>query len=253
MSTAREKTDLEYWERIWTVDPRRALPSRFDAGNCNLQRLLRRHVVAGMRYLEIGCAPGRLLAWVALRLGARVAGLDYSPAGIEAAGRILASLGIVADLRCEDVFASTFGPNSFDVVASFGLIEHFDDPRPVVEKHVELLRAGGTALIAIPHYGGIYGRLQRYFNPENLAIHNLTIMRPERLLKVVHSMPRQKVRSYAAGRIAPGLVSFEKRWPRVLAKATERAVNVAGLLQPFDVSAVCPLLVLEISVPDGKR
>lgn len=247
MSTAQEKTELEYWDRVWEADPLRALPSRFDVGSRNLQRLLRRFVSPSTRYLEIGCAPGRLLAWVALRLGAQVAGLDYSPAGIDAARRIFERLGLAADLRCEDVFGTTFVPGAFDVVASFGLIEHFDDPRPVVERHVDLLGPGGTALIVIPHYSGIYGWLQRRFYPENLTIHNLAIMRPDRLLELVPSLPFLKARSYAAGRIAPGLVNFEKRWSRVVAKTAERSLALAGCAQPFDIPGLCPLLVLQIT------
>lgn len=247
MSVAREKTELEYWDRIWEADPLRALPSRFDVGSRNLQRLLRRFLAPNARYLEIGCAPGRLLAWVALRLGARVAGLDYSPAGIEAARRIFDRLDLTADLRCEDVFSNTFTPGSFDVVASFGLIEHFDDPRPVVERHVNLVGPGGTALIVVPNYGGIYGRLQRHFYPENLAIHNLAIMRLDRLLELVPPQPSVRADSYAAGRIAPGLVSFEQRWPRFLAKTAERSLALAGYLQPCDVVGFRPLLILQIT------
>lgn len=200
-----------------------------------------------MRYLEIGCAPGRLLAWVAVERKAEVSGLDYSEAGIAAAERLFQSLGIPVDLRCEDVFANSFLPASFDVVTSFGLIEHFDNPRLVVEKHLELVQPGGVALIVIPNYRSIYGRLQRHFDPENLAIHNLQIMRPEQLVRLVPQSMVTDAQSYPAGRVAPGLVNFDKRWPRVVAKIIERTVNLAGSLQPFDVPMLSPLLVLQVA------
>jgi hypothetical protein len=38
--------------------------------------------------------------------------------------------------------------------------------------YLGLLKPGGKALIIIPNYGVIYGRLQQYFDPENLALHN---------------------------------------------------------------------------------
>lgn len=199
-----------------------------------------------MRYLEIGCAPGRFLAWVAVELGARVSGLDYSPTGLAAAKRVLDEIGVAADLRCEDVLQNSFEPWSFDIITSFGLIEHFDNPSPVVEKYLELVAAGGTALIVIPDYSGVYGRLQRLFDPENLDIHNLAIMRRDALLGLIPDQGGADIRSYAIGRIVPGLINFEKRWPQGLAKTAARLLNAVGCVQPFDLPGLCPLLVLEI-------
>lgn len=246
MNRHDEKAPREHWERVWEVDSRDVLPSWLDVGSKNLQRILRRHVMPGMRYLEIGCAPGRLLAWVALRLGAEVAGLDYSAVGLAAAQRLFQGLGIAADLRCENVFTNSFGPGSFDVVGSFGLIEHFDDPRPVVDEHIKLVRPGGVALIVVPNYRGIYGRLQHYFDPENLRIHNLHIMSREQLLKLAPIGGFAEVQAYSSGRVAPGLINFAQRWPSVFAKAAERMINVVGTIQPLEVPMLCPLLVLQI-------
>ncbi|MGA9032936.1 MAG: class I SAM-dependent methyltransferase [Sulfuricaulis sp.] len=246
MKSHDEKAPREHWERVWEVDTRDVLPSWFDVGSRNLQRILRRHVAPGMRYLEIGCAPGRLLAWVALRLGAEVAGLDYSAVGLAAAQRLFQGAGIVADLRCENVFTNSFEPGSFDIVSSFGLIEHFDDPRPVVDEHVKLVRPGGVAMIVVPNYRGIYGRLQRHFDPENLRIHNLNIMSCEQLLKLVPTGEIAEAQAYSSGRVAPGLISFARQWPSVLAKAAERMINVVGSIQPFEIPMISPLLVLQV-------
>ncbi len=246
MNPHDEKAPREHWEHVWEVDARDVLPSWLDVGSRNLQRILRRHVGSGMRYLEIGCAPGRLLAWVALRLRAEVAGLDYSAVGLAAAQRLFQGLGIAADLRCENVFTNSFDPGSFDVVSSFGLIEHFDDPRPVVDEHVKLVRPGGVALIVVPNYRGIYGRLQRYFNPENLRIHNLHIMSREQLLKLAPTGGSAEAQAYSSGHVAPGLINFAKRWPSAFAKTTERIINVVGSIQPLEVPMLCPLLVLQI-------
>jgi 2-polyprenyl-3-methyl-5-hydroxy-6-metoxy-1,4-benzoquinol methylase len=247
MSLSDKKTTRAHWENVWRRDPRTALLSWLDVGSRNLQRLLRRHVRPGMRYLEIGCAPGRLLAWVAVKLQADVSGLDYSPTGCKAARETLLRLGVAADLRCEDVFENSFNRGSFDVVASFGLIEHFDDPMPVVQRHIELLRSGGVALVVVPNYRGLYGRLQGRFDPKNLEIHNLDIMERNHLLALIPPGTAAFARSYAIGRVAPGLINFDKRWHPSIAKAAERLLNLLGTVQPFDFSPLCPLLVLEIT------
>src|SRR6266851_3138519 len=114
--------------------------------------------------------------FAAVALRAQVSGLDYSVTGVDAAKRFVSSLHVQADIRQEDIFHHSFRESSFDVVGSFGLIEHFDDPREIIRKHVQLVRPGGIALIVIPDYLGVYGRWQRYFDPENLEIHNTKIM-----------------------------------------------------------------------------
>ena len=50
------------------------------------------------------------------------------------------------DLRVEDFLQTTFPVRSFDLVCSLDVIEHFEDPRPMVRKHVELLKLGGKAI-----------------------------------------------------------------------------------------------------------
>lgn len=240
------KTTAAHWERIWGESSWRRLPSMLDVSARNIKRILKMYVKPGMRYLEIGCAPGRLLAWVSLDRRAQVAGLDYSHVGISAAKELFRALDLDGDLRCEDLFHSTFEPDSFDVVASFGLVEHFDDAVPVVRKHVALTKPGGLSVVVVPNYRGMYAVLQRFFYPENLAIHNLTIMEPRAFEALTPLDLVAQSRVYQAGRLAPGLVAFERRLPKMLAKILTHTINVAGHLQPFDVSALCPLLVLEM-------
>ena len=55
------------------------------------------------------------------------------------------TLGIEADLHCEDVFGNCFEPESLDLVYSCGVIKHFNDPREIVREHVTLLKPGGKA------------------------------------------------------------------------------------------------------------
>ena len=244
--TGGAKATAEHWENTWSSPPRFRLPSRLWIGVADMQAILRAHVKPGMSVLEIGCAPGKTLAWVDKRLRARVAGLDYSERGLAYTRELFRRLAIDGDLRREDVFATTFPPGSFDVVYSCGVIEHFEDPREIVRRHVMLAKPGGTALITIPNYGGLYGRLRKRFDPENLEIHNLAIMNPRALAALT---PRDLVdtsRAYPAGRLSPWLIRLERRWPRRLARATRFFLNGVALLQPVRIRRLCPMLVLEI-------
>jgi 2-polyprenyl-3-methyl-5-hydroxy-6-metoxy-1,4-benzoquinol methylase len=222
------------------------LPSGLNVAVGDLQRLLRRHVRANQKYLEIGCAPGKMLCWVAGVLGADVAGLDFSARGFDQTRRLFEGLGLRADLRCEDFFSTTFQSGTFDVVCSFGFIEHFDDPRDAVRRHALLLKPGGLALIAVPNYGGIYGVLQKYFDPPNLELHNLGIMTTTTLARLAPGDLVTNTRAYREGRVSPWLVSFQKKWPSSMAKGVTYSLNAIGLLQPLKIGAVCPMLVLEM-------
>ncbi len=71
-----------------------------------------------MQILEIGCAPGKLLSWVAAVLKANVSGLDYSKPGMEFAAQLFNKLNLKGDLHCEDVFAQSFPDEYFAVVYS---------------------------------------------------------------------------------------------------------------------------------------
>ncbi len=246
MEETGPKTDVAYWEGQYGRPPRMRLPSSLWVGTKNFKRLLAREVAPGARVLEIGFAPGKYLAWVAKVLGARVAGVDFAENGIATARRLFSALGIEGDLRHEDVFQTTFPPGSFDLVYSLGVIEHFDDPRPLVRIHASLLAPGGTALIAIPNYRGLYGSIQRRFDVASLAIHNLDIMTVDALADLAPRDLVSRVEVYRFGRLLPGLISFHRRWPAPAAAAAVAALNLAGLMQPFDVGALCPWLVLHM-------
>lgn len=240
------RTTVGHWEGVWQPQPRPSLPSSLNVTTRNLQRLLRSHVPAGARFLEIGCAPGKLLAWVAARLHAQVSGLDYSSVGIERTRTLFEALNLQADLRHEDVFTTSFAAGSFDVVYSAGVIEHFDDPRLIIARHVDLLASRGLALVAIPNYGGIYGRLQARLDPENLAIHNTSIMTPAALRALAPLGEGLEVRACYWGRLAPWLLSLERAMPRQIAWGLSLFINGVGILQPRDLRLLAPLIILTI-------
>ena len=106
MPPTNELTTVEHWDQVWSDDIRLRLPSPWLISTRNLQKVIRGHVRPGDRFLEIGCAPGKLLSWVAAELRAEVAGLDYSPRGLATAKRLFSTLQLSADFRCEDLRAT---------------------------------------------------------------------------------------------------------------------------------------------------
>jgi 2-polyprenyl-3-methyl-5-hydroxy-6-metoxy-1,4-benzoquinol methylase len=243
-SRENARTSSEYWGDVWTRPPRPRLPSRLNVSTRNLQSVLRPHVRSGDRVLEIGCAPGKHLAWVASRLGADIAGIDYAAPGVAFTRHLMEQLGITADIRCESLEETSFAGGSFDVVYSAGVIEHFDDPTPIVRRHVELVRPGGTCVITIPNYGRLYGRIQGWLDPENLSIHNTAIMEPAVLAELAPKDLCAAIEVSHAGRLDPSLLSVEQRLPRLIASAYFAVGQLAGALQLISVRTLAPMLVL---------
>jgi len=135
----------------------------------------------GLSVVEIGSAPGEFLVRFAKTFGAEPYGLEYARNGAERNRQIFAENGfnprnvIEADFFSEDLSADL--TERFDIVISRGFIEHFEDVDAVVSRHVELLRPGGLLFVLIPNLLGVYHPWTRLFNPQQLPMHNLELMK----------------------------------------------------------------------------
>lgn len=94
------------------------------------------------RTLEVGCGSGRLSCFLA-RQGLRTVCLDFSLPALEAARRNYAALRAAGRFVAGDGFGLPFRDGAFAVVLSTGLLEHFEDPSPIVREMARVLRPGG--------------------------------------------------------------------------------------------------------------
>jgi len=175
-------TDTAFWEGYWgkftlpdAVDQTRS----FDRNLANaLGELLKD---AQGPVLEVGCAPGRWLAWIATKLSVPVAGIEFTADGVAATRRNLQMLGVDrADIRHGDFLQLTPTP-TYNVVLSLGFVEHFTDVQSVICRHAEWARPGGTVIIGVPNFRGLHGWMQSALDQEILYRHNLEIMDLSRL------------------------------------------------------------------------
>ena len=193
--------------------------------------------------------PGKYLALLAAEFGVEVAGLDYSTVGIATCKKLFETLGLNADFRCEDLFSTTFEDENFDIVYSKGVIEHFRDPTEVVEVHHRLLKRGGRAIITVPNYGGIYGKLQRWAEPENMNmnVHNMDIVNTGALSKLISRRSTAQINSYPWGFMSCGLVNWRRKLPGPVAQLLTGTLRLASLVQPFQIDWLAASLVLEFT------
>ena len=135
---------------------------------------------AGLKAVEVGSAPGTFLVDLARRFSVDPYGIEYAPAGVAMNREVFRQHGVPADhLIDEDFFSDRLHARyreSFDIVVSRGFIEHFDDPRDAVERHLNLLKPGGTLIVEIPNLRGLNYAIQRLLDRRLLEVHNLSIM-----------------------------------------------------------------------------
>lgn len=247
------KTGTSYWDNEYKFLPRNKLKSQFWVGTRDYYNLLSRFITPHSKVLDIGCAPGKTLAWAAKIKKAEVTGVDYSKNGIEISRWLFEQMKLKGVFLCEDIFRTTLPEKTFDLVISSGLIEHFNDPTEVIDIHIKLAKPGGVVLITIPNYGGIYGKLQHFFNPDNLRLHNLNMMSTEALKRIAaKNKYSQNIKTCTWGSTHPFLIHFAKKINSKIAWALNITWNCIGWLQPIHVSFLAPLFVLEIHRLDVK-
>ncbi|QDU38528.1 bifunctional 3-demethylubiquinone-9 3-methyltransferase/ 2-octaprenyl-6-hydroxy phenol methylase [Maioricimonas rarisocia] len=140
-----------------------------------LHRFLQQHLPRrpDARLLELGCHPGRYLWYFHTYFGYEVEGVEYVAPAAELTHQALKAHDIEVPIHAADLF--DFQPDSdelFDVVCSFGVVEHFADVEPVIRRHGELARPGGLVVIAIPNHAGVNGTVLKWIQPEVYAVHN---------------------------------------------------------------------------------
>jgi 2-polyprenyl-3-methyl-5-hydroxy-6-metoxy-1,4-benzoquinol methylase len=188
-----DKAGKDFWERAWKESPFGKYQGieKYLAINKKLDKLFKNFLEkCDKKILEIGCAKAKQLIYFAKEFGYEVYGVDYSEKGVKIAKENLRIAGVKGTIFCEDIFQTTLEKESFDIVYSMGLIEHFEDPAEIIEAHIKLLKKGGVLIITIPNYkDSLYFTLLKILGKEKrlLETHNLSIMDKKKLNELLQS------------------------------------------------------------------
>jgi 2-polyprenyl-3-methyl-5-hydroxy-6-metoxy-1,4-benzoquinol methylase len=176
-----DKAGKGYWDNKWaTKRIAGAMGPCLEGLNGYVNRGFHRYFSAvfsgaetrGMRLLEIGCARSEWLPYFAKEFGFKVYGLDYSEIGCEQTRQILSKAGVRGEVVCADLFSP---PDSmlrtFDIVVSFGVVEHFEDTVACIQALSRFLKPDGLMLTNIPNLVGLGGAAQKILNRPVFDIH----------------------------------------------------------------------------------
>jgi SAM-dependent methyltransferase len=177
-------SDKDYWSDKYVV-PESAFPRPVDVSDRSLKNYFRRYqhreikerlrqlgLGPGSRLIEVGCGGSVWLPYFAREHGFEVSGLDYSEQGCAAAEHVLNREGVKAEVICGDMFDPPTGlAGTFDMVISYGVVEHFTDTAAAVRACASFVRPGGTVMTVIPNLAGLSGVGLKYFNRPVYDIH----------------------------------------------------------------------------------
>jgi 2-polyprenyl-3-methyl-5-hydroxy-6-metoxy-1,4-benzoquinol methylase len=178
-----DKAGKAYWnkaERNMNVEFRAFTPQSGVRGfgrrmKCNVfEKIFRGVVGSDKKLLELGCGGSAYLPYFARRFGFTVYGIDYSERGCDLAREMCDANAVTAQIFCTDFFeAPSELLGQFDVVVSFGVVEHFTDTATTLSRFAEFLRPGGLMLTIVPNMSGLCGACQKFFSRDIFAIHEV--------------------------------------------------------------------------------
>ncbi|MBN7797786.1 class I SAM-dependent methyltransferase [Parahaliea mediterranea] len=173
-------SEKEQWENRWQAAGK---PQFFMPVNKPIfrerHRLFQKYLPqgSGRRCLEVGAYPGTYLKYFNEFYDYEPWGVEYVEACARSAESNLRNLGVPATILAKDFFelevSESPDEKGWDLTVSFGFVEHFEDARVPIAKHIELTKLGGYVVISIPNHSSLNGNVLKLTDAEKWAQHNL--------------------------------------------------------------------------------
>lgn len=176
--TQLDKAGADYWNANWS---KTEFPKLFDENDHSLDNYVNlqlhayfKNLLKGKKIniLEIGCANSIWLIYFHQYFNAAIYGLDYSEVGCQKSRTLLNHYNIPGEIYCADLFSPPSDLlKKFDLVVSFGVVEHFQDTAHCLKSCAAFVKPGGTLLTLIPNIPSIIGFIQKYVDRSVYDIH----------------------------------------------------------------------------------
>lgn len=188
MTTETQTTELkvdkageEYWTQFWknfTLPP----PINIHSSNVNeypnriLHKLFKKAFsgldTSGKKILEIGCGNSVFLTYFKKEFGFDIYGLDYSEFGCKQTEKIFERDQVDGKVILADAFQPPLDYiEKFDVVCSFGVVEHFENTAATLKAFSKFVKPGGILISTMPNFKGATGTLHKLLNKPVYDVH----------------------------------------------------------------------------------
>jgi trans-aconitate methyltransferase len=162
----------DYWENVKRVN---AAPPQ----HVLFEDLFFRYIktaTPGQTAIEVGCVPGTFLAFISKHFGFFPEGVDFAQSSRDVTTQTLRSFGLTECKVYIADFLDWSAPKKYDLVLSFGFIEHFKNSEEVIDRHIRLLKRGSKLILEMPNFANGQKVLHSLLDQENLSRHNTEIM-----------------------------------------------------------------------------
>ena len=139
----------------------------------------------------------------------------------------------------------------YDLVLSFGLIEHFNDTKAIIEAHLQFLKPKGVLFITLPNFKSVNGWVQRKFDRENYDKHNIRSMNPRLLAEYCKQLGLTEVESYYHGKFSVWLENktTQSGFAKLLVKIIWAAGKTFTKIVPVESKLLSPYIVVKAVKP----
>lgn len=174
-----DKAGADYWNANWLNSD---LPLPFNHLDQTLDNYVNQKLhqyflkiienIKGLNILELGCASSVWPIYFSQYHEANVTGLDYSAVGCKKSKILMDTYKVPGNIYCSDLFQPpTEILNTFDLVVSFGLVEHFQNTAECLKACSHFLKPGGRLLTLVPNMRGLIGFLQKITDESIYNVH----------------------------------------------------------------------------------
>ncbi|WP_372998859.1 class I SAM-dependent methyltransferase [Sulfurimonas sp.] len=209
-----EITDKKFWKDYWGEIK---LPNKLDWTFKN-DRVIGQTIIdyipvanKNQKALEIGCAPGKWLIFLYEKLNYEVDGFEYVDIAAEKTRENLLVCKIPEskfNIITAD-FLTQLPVPKYDVVTSFGFLEHFDNYEDIFNKHLQYTKKDGYVAIGFPNFRGINYYIQLFIDKISgsciIENHNINMMDKGIMRNMIKNENKQEIFIDYIGGFEPAL------------------------------------------------
>ncbi len=226
-------TDINYWEEHWG----KVIYKEATITTHPVALWINNNTPTGdnLKCLEIGCYPGKFLALIG-KMGYEINGVDWNE-NINVMEEWFKSKNYKCGVFQKNDFLNYRSFRKYDLVCSFGFIEHFNNWTKIIDKHLNLMGKNGICLIEVPNLNSpLYHFLYKILEPKVLENHISDAMSLNKIKRYIRTTDHNLTKADYVGHFYFRFVTKKGRYYSIL----ENVINFFGKildLLPKNISA----------------